>query len=46
MRGAITNTTFTGYKTALSYGWDPNETFGYKLQFTGGTPAATTKTYF
>ncbi len=42
----ITNITFTGYKNAQSYGWDPNETFGYSLQFTGGTPAPTTKTYF
>jgi hypothetical protein len=33
----ITNVTFTGYKAAQSYGWDPNETFGYKLQITGGT---------
>ncbi len=42
----ITNITFSGYKTAQSYGWDPNETFGYKLQITGGAPAPTTKTYF
>jgi hypothetical protein len=42
----VTNITFSGYKTAQSYGWDPNETFGYKLQITGGTPAPTTKTYF
>ncbi len=42
----VTNVTFSGYKAAQSYGWDPNETFGYKLQITGGTPAPTTKTYF
>jgi hypothetical protein len=42
----ITNITMTGYKTALSYGWDPNETFGYKIQITGGTAAPITKTYF
>jgi hypothetical protein len=42
----ITNVTMEGYKTALPYGWDPNETFGYKIQVTGGTPAPTTKTYF
>jgi hypothetical protein len=42
----ITNSTLDGYKTAKSYGWDPSETFGYKIQVTGGTAAATTKTYF
>ena len=42
----ISNLTLDGYKTAKAYGWDPNETFGYKLQITGGTPAATNKTYF
>ncbi|HEY4106603.1 MAG TPA: DUF6055 domain-containing protein [Polyangiaceae bacterium] len=42
----ITNITFSGYKNAQSYGWDPNETFGYTLQITGGTPAPVTKTYF
>ncbi|HEX3904948.1 MAG TPA: DUF6055 domain-containing protein, partial [Polyangia bacterium] len=30
----ITNVTLDGYKTALSYGWDPSETFGYKIQIT------------
>jgi hypothetical protein len=35
-----------GYKAAKSYGLDPSETFGYKIQVTGGTAAATTKTYF
>jgi hypothetical protein len=42
----ITNLTLSGYKSAKAYGWDPNETFGYKLRVTGGTPAATTKLYF
>src|SRR5450432_3743105 len=42
----ITNITMDGYKGAKSYGWDPNETFGYKIQVTGGTPAPTNKTYF
>jgi Family of unknown function (DUF6055) len=42
----ITNVTMDGYKAAKSYGWDPSETFGYKIQVTGGTAAATTKTYF
>ena len=42
----ISNITMTGYKKAASYGWDPNETFGYGLQITGGTPAPTNKTYF
>jgi hypothetical protein len=42
----ITNVTMDGYKTALSYGWDPSETFGYKVQVTGGTPAATNRLYF
>ena len=41
----ITNVTLDGYKTALSYGWDPSETFGYKLQITGGTAAPTNKIY-
>jgi hypothetical protein len=42
----ITNITLSGYVAAKSYGWDPNETFGYKIQVTGGTPAATNKIYF
>jgi hypothetical protein len=42
----ITNVTMDGYKTALSYGWDPSETFGYKLQLTGGTAAPTNKLYW
>ncbi|HVT07377.1 MAG TPA: DUF6055 domain-containing protein, partial [Polyangia bacterium] len=42
----ISNTTLTGYKKATSYGWDPNETFGYAVQIAGGTPAPTNKTYF
>ena len=42
----ISNITMTGYKSALSYGWDPNETFGYKIQVTGGTAAAVNKFYF
>ena len=42
----ITNITLDGYKTAKAYGWDPNETFGYKLKITGGTPAPINKTYF
>jgi hypothetical protein len=42
----ITNVTLGGYKTAKSYGWDPNETFGYSIQVTGGTAAPTSKKYF
>ena len=42
----ITNVTMSGYKTAKSYGWDPNETFGYKIQVTGGAPASTSVKYF
>ncbi len=42
----VTNVTMDGYMSAASYGWDPNETFGYKLQVTGGIPAATNRTYF
>jgi hypothetical protein len=42
----ISNVTMSGYKSAQSYGWDPNETFGYGLQVTGGTPAPTGKLYF
>ena len=42
----ITNVTLDGYKTALSYGWDPSETFGYKVQITGGTAAPINKIYF
>ncbi len=42
----ITNVTMGGFKTALAYGWDPNETFGYSIQVTGGTAAPTNKTYF
>lgn len=28
------------------YGWDPNETFGYQLQISGGTPAPVNRKYF
>jgi hypothetical protein len=42
----ISNVTLDGYKTALSYGWDPSETFGYSIQITGGTAAPTNKIYF
>ena len=42
----ITNVTMDGYKGAKSYGWDPNETFGYQIQVTGGTAAPTNKKYF
>lgn len=42
----ISNVTLDGYKTAKAYGWDPNETFGYKIQVTGGTAAPTNKLYF
>jgi hypothetical protein len=41
----ITNVTMDGYKGAKSYGWDPNETFGYQIQVTGGTAAPTNKKY-
>jgi len=42
----VTNLTMDGYKAAKAYGWDPNETFGYKLKITGGTAAPINKTYF
>jgi hypothetical protein len=42
----VSNVTMSGYKKAGSYGWDPNETFGYGIQVTGGTPAPTGKLYF
>jgi hypothetical protein len=42
----ITNITLDGYKNAQSYGWDPNETFGYKIQVTGGSAAPTNRVYF
>jgi hypothetical protein len=42
----VTNVTMGGYAKAQSYGWDPNETFGYKLQVTSGTPAAINKLWF
>jgi hypothetical protein len=42
----VTNVTLDGYKSAKSYGWDPNETFGYKLKVTGGAAAPINKTYF
>jgi hypothetical protein len=42
----VSNITLDGFKTAKSYGWDPNETFGYKLKVTGGTAAPINKTYF
>jgi Family of unknown function (DUF6055) len=42
----ISNVTLSGYKTALSYGWDPSETFGYKIQITGGTAAPINKIYW
>ncbi len=42
----ISNVTMGGYKKATSYGWDPDETFGYGIQVTGGTAAPTSKLYF
>ncbi len=42
----ITNVTMSGYKSAQPYGWDPNETFGYSIQVSGGVPAPTNRTYF
>jgi len=42
----ISNVTMGGFKTAKSYGWDPSETFGYKLQVTGAAPAPTNVKYF
>jgi len=42
----ITNVTMSGYKRQTSYGWDPTERFGYKIQVTGGTPAPTNQKYF
>ncbi|MES1174248.1 MAG: hypothetical protein ABUL62_07940 [Myxococcales bacterium] len=46
MIAVVTNITLDGYKTAKAYGWDPNETFGYKLKVTGGTAAPINKVYF
>ncbi len=42
----ISNVTMSGYKKVTSYGWDPTEKFGYKIQVTGGTAAVTSKLYF
>ena len=42
----ISNVTLDGYQTAKPYGWDPNETFGYRIQVTGGSAAPTNKKYF
>ncbi len=42
----VSNVTMDGYKSPASYGWDPSETFGYKVQVSGGTPASTSRTYF
>jgi hypothetical protein len=42
----ISNVTMGGFKSAQSYGWDPTETFGYKLKVTGGSAAPTSKKYF
>jgi hypothetical protein len=42
----VTNVTMSGYKAAKAYGWDPDETFGYRLQVTGGNPAPTGVKYF
>jgi hypothetical protein len=42
----VTNVTLDGYKKPASYGWDVTETFGYKLQVTGGSAAPTNTTYF
>lgn len=42
----ISNVTMSGYKKAQPYGWDPNETFGYGLQVSGGTAAPVNKLYF
>lgn len=41
----ISNVTMSGYKRVTSYGWDPTEKFGYKIQITGGTAAATNRLY-
>jgi hypothetical protein len=42
----ISNVTMSGYTNAASYGWDPTEKFGYKIQVTNGTAAATNRLYF
>jgi len=43
----ISSVKLNGYKTPASYGWDPTETFGYKVRIeAGGIPAATTGKYF
>jgi len=42
----ISNVTFGGYVNAESYGWDPNESFGYSMKLTGGSPGATDHLYY
>jgi hypothetical protein len=42
----VTSVKLDGYNNAASYGWDPDGTFGYQLQVTGGTPADTGTKYF
>ncbi|HYH04163.1 MAG TPA: LamG-like jellyroll fold domain-containing protein, partial [Bacillota bacterium] len=42
----ISNVTMSGYKKVTSYGWDPTEKFGYKIQVTGGAAAPTSRLYF
>ncbi len=42
----ISNVTMDGYRSAASYGWDPTERFGYRIQVTGGSPAGTNQKYF
>lgn len=43
----ITNVKLNGYVSPAAYGWDPSETFGYKVRIIeGGTPAPTSSQYF
>ena len=43
----ITNVKLTGYAAPASYGWDPTETFGYKVRIeAGGSAAVTTGQYY
>ncbi len=42
----ISNVTMSGYKRSTSYGWDPTERFGYRIQVTGGSAAPISQLYF
>ena len=42
----ISNVTLSGYTNAQSYGWDPTERFGYRIQVTNGSAASINQKYF